>query len=156
VPASSDFRLPNQAFPSPGIDWRSFDAALGKVDLNRYLSPYPHQGQDQHSPGTFQPLPLCNPNHRFDNPSFSPQVAQQWQWAVADRQNLASDIYRRLLAVTGVPATNPPNSATPTPAELAPRRWLAQLAVNIVDFIDEDEISTPFNFYDNVHDGLPA
>jgi hypothetical protein len=153
VPATSDFRLPNQTFPSPGIDWRSFDAALGKVDLNRYLSPYPHQGQDQHSPGTFNPQPLCNPNDRFDNPIFPPQVAQQWQWAVADRQNLANDIYRRLLAVTGV--TAPATPASPTAAELAPRRWLAQLAVNIVDFIDEDEISTPFNFYGTL-DGLPA
>jgi hypothetical protein len=47
--------------------------------------------------------------------------------------------------VTGVPS--PLDPARPTEGELLPRRWLAQLAVNIVDFLDEDDISTPFHFY---------
>jgi hypothetical protein len=153
TPAVSEFN---------GADWR-FTAnlptvvhGLGKVDLNRFLSPYPHQGS-----GTNWPIgaPLMGPNDlRFDASSFSTgatpaQVMQQFQAAQTDRQNLANDIYRCLLAVTGIPPVAVP--ATPTAAELAPRRWLAQLAANIVDFIDSDSISTPFNFYSTA-DGLPA
>jgi hypothetical protein len=89
---------------------------------------------------------------RFDDPAQAALVPQFLQ-AQQDRQNFANDIYRTLLAVTGVPPAATPGA--PNPQELAPRRWLAQLAVNIVDFIDEDDISTPFNFY-NTDDGLPV
>jgi hypothetical protein len=101
--------------------------------------------------GSYSSTPLVPQTDNKGNPTPTPfdmtnaQVAGQFNAAQADRQSLADDIYRRLLAVTGVPAVA--TAASPTPAELAPRRWLAQLAVNIVDFIDEDDISTPFNFY---------
>ena len=46
---------------------------------------------------------------------------------------------------TATPTT--PATPPPTTAEFNGLRYLAQLAVNIVDFIDEDDISTPFCFY---------
>jgi hypothetical protein len=112
-------------------DWRALDAILGRINLNRRLTPYPLPSPQ--TPATY--------NGRFDVAA----VADQFQKAQRDRQKLADDIYRRLLAVTGVGP--PANPAAPTDAELMPRRWLAQLAVNVVDFIDEDDVSTPFNFY---------
>jgi hypothetical protein len=112
-------------------DWHAADADLGRVNLNRRLTPYPLPS----------PQTLATYNSRFDVAA----VADQFQKAQRDRQQLADDIYRRLLAVTGV--APPAQPAAPTNAELLPRRWLAQLAVNIVDFIDEDDVSTPFNFY---------
>jgi hypothetical protein len=154
--------LANRAAALPGspkpqteftVDWRSADAVLGKVDLNRFLSPYPHLGQGT-TAATYNSAPLIQPYDRFDAAvANSAAIQNQFKQAQQDRQNLADDIYRRLLRVTSVPTPAVP--ATPTAAELAPRRWLAQLAANIVDFIDEDEISTPFNFY-NATDGLPA
>jgi hypothetical protein len=79
---------------------------------------------------------------RFDSDAAA---GEQFLAAQAAQQQLANDIYRRLLAVTSV--ATPADPARPSDADLAPRRWLAQLAANIVDFIDEDEISTPFHFY---------
>ena len=118
----------------------------GRIRLNRPLPPYPHMGAGATPPYSNQP-----PN----NPSpygvaydlTKPPIAAQYTAAVTARQALANDIYRRLLAITGVAPVAPANLATPLYTDLAPRRWLAQLAVNIVDFIDEDDISTPFNFY---------
>jgi hypothetical protein len=150
VPGDSDFRTPGARFDSPAVDWRSQDAALGRVDLNRFLPPYPHQGRGL-SPAGYSAVPLTGAAGRFD---ADPAVRAQFLAAQAARQQLADDIYRRLLAVTGVPA--PATPASPGDAELAPRRWLAQLAVNIVDFLDEDDVSTPFNFYTARDAGDPS
>ncbi len=136
VPAYSDFNLPGQPVTNPASDWRSFDAKMDHLDVNRPLPAYPHLEKDTNGN-------LVRPYYtRFDD---SGPLAQKFVTAQQARQDLARDLYLRLLILTGV--SRPVNSATPTDAELAPRRWLAQLAVNMVDYIDEDEISTPFNFY---------
>jgi hypothetical protein len=134
-------------YPSPGA----------RIRLNRPLPPYPHMGAGVIPPYTAQPpgatLSPYGQSYNLTNPG----IANQYTAAVFARQALANDIYRRLLAITGV-APIPPTpagsttaplgtSGNPTNAQLAPFRWLAQLAVNIVDYIDEDDIMTPFNFY---------
>lgn len=118
-----------------------------RIRLNRPLPPYPHMGALL--------MPPYNPAQMPPNATPSPYgvaynvtnagINNQYLAAQNARQALANDIYRRLLAITGLPKVA--NTATPLPPELAPRRWLAQLAVNIVDYIDEDDIMTPFNFY---------
>jgi len=158
VPAFSDFRTPGLPPDDPEVDWRGFRllslvaqgighsaqhpddrSALnrlaatlrGRVDLNRPLPDYPRE-----------------------RPFVTPAQLERARAAQLGRQELAEEIYRQLLLVTGVG----PVSAMRNPSddELAPRRYLAQLAVNIVDYIDEDEISTPFNFYSPLLDGLPS
>jgi hypothetical protein len=110
-----------------GVVRQAVEAALEAVNLDTPLTSYPLKG---------------NNYARYDT---NPNDLQQFQKAQADRQKMASDIYLRLLWATGAP--KPVDVTAPTDAELIPLRWLAQLAANIVDFIDEDEISTPFNFY---------
>jgi len=108
-----------------GSDGRSLAAALGRIDLNRQLTSYP---------------PLNNQG------AFTSAPDQ----AIADRVQLARDIYDRLRLVTmgELPAYIPPPPAAGTlDVSFEARRWLAQLAVNIVDFIDEDDYMTPFNWY---------
>jgi hypothetical protein len=119
-------------------------STLRRINLNRSLTQYPLYAGGTQTQATYA--------LRFDDPAKAALVPQFLQ-AQQDRQNFANDIYRTLLAVTGTPPVA--NPGAPTPQELAPRRWLAQLAVNIVDYIDEDDISTPFNFY-NADDGLPV
>lgn len=136
VPANSDFKVPGVGAADPRVDWRAVDAALGRMDLNRFLPPYPHQGQGT-TPTTYKASPLCLATDRFDT---APALQAQANAALAARQSLANDIYQRLLKVTGAP----PLAGTDN--DLMPRRWLAQLAVNIVDYLDEDDISTAFNF----------
>lgn len=142
IPANSDFQTPGAAADDARVDWRSWAGALDRVDLNRFLPPYPHQGQGI-DPASWSRDPLVDYGGRFD--MGPPAVAGQWLAAQTARQQRAADIYRRLLVVASV--ATPANPARPSDADLAPRRWLAQLAVNIVDFLDEDEISTPFQFY---------
>jgi hypothetical protein len=158
VPGNSEFGVPTQAG-----DWRAYNDSfalaasgritqyLSRVDLNRFLRPYPHLGQGASPTGldyvsftsAAQQNATFQSTGRFDS---DPGVLQQFQYAQQDRQELADDIYRRLVRVSGVVVPPDPTAAT-FDQQLAPCRWLAQLAVNIVDFIDEDEISTPFNFY---------
>jgi hypothetical protein len=110
-------------------DARAGDAPLTRVDVNRALPDYPPA-----SPVTGQITDIA---------SFL--VAQQ------ARQVLARDILLRLVKAVG--AYDPTaylasapwaNSQPPTPGEIITLRWLAQLAVNIVDYIDSDDFSTPF------------
>jgi hypothetical protein len=124
-----------------------------RIRLNRPLPPYPHQGLCVIPAYTSQPTNNTQAPYGVAYNLATQQVANQYQAALFARQALANDIYQRLLAVAGLQP--PANAATPTSTELAPRRWLAQLAVNIVDYIDEDDINTPFNFYTTA-DGLSA
>jgi hypothetical protein len=109
-------------------NWRSVYAQLGRINLNRDLQPYPA---------------LTNGVFNFANPA----VLTQYNLAVKDRQQLASDILNVLVKVTGAldPATARATYTIASP-EYQATRWLAQLAVNIVDYIDEDDYMTPFQF----------
>jgi hypothetical protein len=121
-------------FPAPGNappansefspNWQAVTAALGRIDLNRKLPDYP--------------APDANSLQITDMANFN--LAQQ------ARQQLAKDIFTCLWQVTG--AGNPTNATANTPNYNA-LRWLAQLAVNMVDYIDNDDYMTPFNWNGN-------
>jgi hypothetical protein len=112
-------RLPTGGLPT-NADWRAFSAALGRVDLNRPLRSY------------------------IDSTANPPAVtAASYQAAVQDRQNFAKDIFDRLRFAVGAWADPASLAAGP---EKDAMQWLAQLAVNIVDYIDDDDYITPFNW----------
>jgi hypothetical protein len=111
--------------PAPGggdhdASYRAKLAQLGAVDLNRKLTDY----------------------RTFTNQPLGPDNIGNVQRAVADRQALAKDIFERLWYVTTGESTIPPLNDPKTNSA----RWLAQLAVNIVDYIDNDDMITPFNW----------
>jgi hypothetical protein len=110
-----------------GPDWRAIDAALGRVDLDRSLPPYPPA-----DPATGRITDLAGL-----------QKAQQ------ARTDLARDIYDRLRRATGAADPNgaAAQAAAGAPAAFDALRWLAQLAVNIVDFIDPDDYLTPLDWF---------
>lgn len=129
---------------------RAATALLGRLDLDQLfgnvtLPAYPPvDGPKGHWPGQFN-LDPNDPNN----------VIQQFTQAQQARQQLAQDLFTRLVWVT---------TGQPLPADSTQRgqylsqlrtknlpqynalRWLAQLAVNIVDYRDPDDISTVFNW----------
>ncbi len=128
--------VPPQAYTSPGA----------RIRLNRPLPPYPHMGAGLVPPYTMQPPTTTLSPYGVAYDFTNGLISNQYLAAQNARQALANDIYRRLLAIVGLPPVATPASPN-SMTELAPRRWLAQLAVNIVDYIDEDDVMTPFNFY---------
>jgi hypothetical protein len=108
-------------------------AGLGSIDLNRNLWSY------------YDP---ANPTPTFD--------AGRYARATAERQRFARDIFFRLAAATGTwidpnawasPEDTTKGAVPKNPPErYNALRWLAQLAVNIVDYIDTDDIMTPFQW----------
>jgi hypothetical protein len=110
-----------------GPDSRAVTAALGRLNINRPLRNYPPPD------ATTGYLDLTAGTNQKDFLN-----AQQ------DRQNLAQDIFNCLCWVTmGMSSTN---AIVPANADQNAVRWLAQLAVNIVDFRDSDDFITPFNW----------
>jgi hypothetical protein len=114
--------------------WRSVQAALAKVDLTRALTRYPSPDA---ATGCFDPTAPTTPGN-----------LAQIQHAIADRQQFALDIFNQLRAATGALDVNTAYNAPfgNTSPEYLALRYLAQLAVNIVDFVDYDDYSTPFNW----------
>jgi hypothetical protein len=103
-------------------------AVLGRLDLNRKLASF------YNDDGTLKPL---GQPAQGSNPATPGSV---WE-AMQQRQAFAKEIYERLVRVTGA---NPNAPSKGQPDQHNALRYLAQLAVNIVDYIDEDDISTPF------------
>ncbi len=127
----NDFRIARVGTTNQyGTDWRSAAAALGRLDLNRPLPSYPPPGSG---------------NGAFANDS---NTLQKVNAAIGARQEFARDIYERLISVTGVynPYLDPQAHPFDTTKDIPALRSLAQLAVNIVDLIDEDDYSTPFHW----------
>jgi hypothetical protein len=130
-PSLSEFLVP-QPQGEFGSDGRTAAAvtALRRLDLNRHLPDYP-------------------------NPDANGRITDLVGFNVAQtaRQHFAAEIFERLWQVTGAgnpydPAVLPPPGAAGYDVDRwNALRWLAQLAANIVDFIDSDDYSTPFNWY---------
>src|SRR5262249_15639158 len=107
---------------------------LRRLDLNRYLPDYPH--------------PDVRTRRISDATGFL--LAQ------TARQPLAGEIFELLWRVTGTgdPAlAPPPESRAHDAARWGALRWLAQLAVNVVDFVDADDYMTPFNWFSDARTG---
>ena len=145
------YPTPGQA-PGVGSDFAAFNrwtnalASLGSVNLNRPLADYrdltkaPNVTPD---PKTGQPVSTPQP--------LSPTNMTNMAIADSERQALANDIFVRLVAAvgaatvdltTGVAVVKFPAAG----AQYEVCRYLAQLAVNIVDYIDNDDISTAFKW----------
>jgi hypothetical protein len=117
-------------------NWRSPPGQSLRLNLNQALTPYP------------APYPSAG--------RFPGDMATQAQLtkAVTDRQQLAQAIFSLLQQATGAMPINsaaalskdPVNPTLPNAPEYLALRWLAQLAVNIVDFIDQDDYMTPFQW----------
>lgn len=111
-------------------------AALPPIDLNRPLADY-----------------RANPALPLSETNVTPQSAQRAQ---LDRQQFANDIFVRLVAAISPPGALPPGVGTLAPTgdmKLIPNmgqperdnlRKYAQLAVNIVDYLDNDDVISPF------------
>jgi hypothetical protein len=121
IPSSpnSDFALNDgrMSFTQPSLAAGLVYTLSKRLDLNRPLPDYP------------QPV-----NGVMSSTDVKFYAAQQ------ARQDLATDIFAYLRLVTG--ADDP--STVSVAIEKDALRWLAQLSVNIVDFIDNDDIMTPF------------
>jgi len=141
-------------FPAPALPAGEFGTAMGaispgfqtllkRIDLNR---------------GFPDDYPALNSATAASNPyQIDPSQYQAYQKALGDRQQMATEIFNILLAVTGtapVGSVQPDSPTAPSPTYAA-QRALAQLAVNIVDYLNfskpnatpaPDDIMTAFNW----------
>ncbi len=145
-------------------------AALAAVDLNRTLPDY------RTSTGSNDKL--SNLIAGVDTSNVSDAAGSNGRAARLARQAFAHDIFLRLAVATGAsvrydagvwrlpqptgvgmyaitlttPGTGQTNPVTVTTEEYNALRWLAQMAANIVDAVDPDDISTAFVWNPQVPD----
>ena len=120
--------------PVPRICGRTIGSNLpdlGRVDLNRQPTDYPNP------PAPGRP--------------FNAAQTQQVNQAQKDRVLMAYDMFVRFVAATGAVPPNQldqggANNIGPNDPRFQATRYLAQLAVNIVDYIDDDDYITAFNW----------
>lgn len=115
--------------------WKSQLSDMLKLDLNRPLPPYPVPRQDPSNPARLV--------IDVDNAG----VLLAFEQARLARQEFALAIWMRLIMATG--ALNPTGTlAGATPEKINALRYLAQLAVNMVDYVDNSPHTypTPFNW----------
>jgi len=99
--------------------WQINTSTLGPININRPLTAYPSSLN-----------PYTNLATAANNSTL-----QTFLTAQSDRVALANEIFNCLKQVTGASNNQPDANA---------QRWLAQLAVNIVDYRDNDDFLTPF------------
>lgn len=133
--AVSRSTVPNAGSDFAQASWRNqLSTVLGRVGINPDFPAYPIDT----TTGTIITLDPSNPT----------QPHPKYLAAVNDRTAVAKQVYDVLRHVTGAmdPAAAFADQAT-YGKEFAAHRYLAQLAVNMVDFLDNDDFSTPFNWY---------
>lgn len=113
-----------------------------KLNLNRTLTNYPAYNINEGAKPVAYDLTVAN-------------VSNQYAAALTERQDFARDIFDYLKNVTGVAKMGSPKDLVDfplgslilaDPEVIKVNRWLAQLAVNIVDFIDNDDFNTQFQW----------
>jgi len=113
---------------------RSMASLLTKLDLSRTLTAYPNVST------TFTGAVSGGGGRYLNNTGYTT--------AVSDRQKFALDIFTALLKLTG--AKDMSSSVIPlqgvgaTDSDYEANRYLAQLAANMVDYIDNDDVMTEF------------
>lgn len=129
-------------------DWRGAVAfpgttlTPGRLDLNRpMLQSLLTQGQVSPAWPFLTPYPAPNAAGLITDDTTFAQ-------AQSDRQVMAADLFARLQKVTGAADLTTAQAANTAgnSQQYDALRWLAQLAVNMVDYIDSDDIMTPFNW----------
>jgi len=145
-------------------DWRSQAPVAQRISLNPTITdnatfvknPIAFKG----SPTLINyPLPAANTHQITDLPGFlnaenSRASTRQWeqQYGMPQYYGYANRIFQLLVKVTGAydiygySKTAQPPPQPPVQGDRDALRYLAQLAVNIVDFIDTDDYITPFNW----------
>src|SRR5262249_7424333 len=134
-------------FPAPGAspggefgaNWGS--TPLPRIDLNRGWRYY---------------YPTVSATGQFNPSTTYAQYSLDYNLALQDRQQMTQEIFNVLLTVTGSGPVVGPGTG-----QFEGQRWLAQLAVNIVDYLQypmpnwnqwvtPDDVMTPFYWNPNV------